>query len=197
MARAFGRLYPRTRVDAVEIDPVLLDLGRRHFDLGGPRLHAYAEDARPFLRRMTGARYDLVVVDAYRQPYIPFYLTTREFFALVRDRLTPRGVLAINVGHPEGSDRLERVLTATLRAVFPHVARDVVDRTNTLVVASRVPLRPDGVRRAAVPAPLRPVAARVAARTGPALRGGEVLTDDHAPVEWLIDGSLVDAATGG
>ena len=50
-------------------------------------------------------------IDAYRQPYIPFYLTTREFFALVRDRLDPGGVVVINVGHPEDSDKLEQMLT--------------------------------------------------------------------------------------
>ena len=53
-----------------------------------PQLRELAEDARPFLRR-TDERYDSIFVDAYRQPYIPFYLTTREFFALVRDRLRP------------------------------------------------------------------------------------------------------------
>ena len=67
----------------------LTDVGRRLFDLRGPNLHTYTADARPFLRRST-RRYDLIVVDAYRQPYIPFYLATREFFALAREHLTPR-----------------------------------------------------------------------------------------------------------
>ena len=82
-----------------------------------PQLRTIAEDARPFLRR-SDERYDVIMVDAYRQPYIPFYLTTKEFFELARERLAPGGVVAINVGHPEGSDRLERVLSATLRSVF-------------------------------------------------------------------------------
>ena len=49
----------------------------------------------------------MIVVDAYRQPYIPFYLATREFFDLVRDRLAPGGVVVVNVGHPEENDDLE------------------------------------------------------------------------------------------
>ena len=43
-------------------------------------------DARPFLQS-SRQRYDLILIDAYRQPYVPFYLATREFFALCRDRL--------------------------------------------------------------------------------------------------------------
>ena len=76
----------------------------------------------------------MIEVDAYRQPYIPFYLTTEEFFELVRDRLTPDGVVIVNVGHPEGQDDLEKVLSATMGAVFPHVARDPIEPTNTLVL---------------------------------------------------------------
>src|SRR4051794_30664970 len=101
-ARAYGHFFPRTRVDGVEIDGALGDVGRRLFDLRGANLHLHTADARPFLRR-ADRRWDLIVVDAYRQPYIPFYLATREFFALVRARLAPGGMVVINVGHPEES----------------------------------------------------------------------------------------------
>ncbi len=90
ISRAYEEFLPRTRVDGVEIDPELSEIGRRFFDMSNPRLHLYHEDARPFLRRVD-ARYDLIAVDAYRQPYIPFYLATREFFELARDRLSPAG----------------------------------------------------------------------------------------------------------
>ncbi len=53
-------------------------------------------DGRPFLE-LTDQTYDIVVVDAYRQPYMPFYLATREFFAAVRKQLRPGGVVALNV----------------------------------------------------------------------------------------------------
>ena len=79
----------------------------------------------------------MISVDAYRQPYIPFYLTTVEFFETVRDRLAPGGVLIVNAGHPEGQDDLEKVLSATIGEVFPHVLRDPIEDTNTLIVAER------------------------------------------------------------
>jgi spermidine synthase len=196
-SRAYEEFFPRTRVDGVEIDSELSEIGRRYFDMNNPRLHLYHEDARPFLRRID-SRYDVISVDAYRQPYIPFYLTTVEFFESVRDKLAPGGVLIVNVGHPEGQDDLEKVLSATIGDVFPHVMRDPIEDTNTLLVASEAPLSGGRIGDAAprLPPGLRPTAYAAAARLAPPLRGGDVYTDDKAPVEWLIDKSIVDYASG-
>jgi spermidine synthase len=196
-SRAYEEFFPRTRVDGVEIDSELSEIGRRWFDMDNPRLHLYHEDARPFLRRID-ARYDVISVDAYRQPYIPFYLTTVEFFETARDRLAPGGVLIVNVGHPKGQDDLEKVLSATIGEVFPHVMRDPIESTNTLLVASAAPLSAERIGAAApsLPPALRPTAYAAAARLAAPLRGGDVYTDDKAPVEWLIDKSIVDYASG-
>jgi spermidine synthase len=197
-ARAYARYFPATRIDAVEIDGDLFEIGRRYFDMRErPQLKLHAEDARPFLRR-TEERYDAIFVDAYRQPYIPFYLTSREFFRLAQDRLRPGGVLVINVGHPEGSDQLEQVLTRTVADVFAHVRRDPLEPTNTLLVAAATEPSRDNLLRAAtrLPADLRPLALETARRLADPLEGGEVYTDDKAPVEWLIDKSIVDYASG-
>ena len=148
--------------------------------------------------RRTDALYDQISLDTYRQPYIPFYLTTREFFETLRERLRPAGAVIINVGHPEGENGLEKALSATLGDVFPHVARYPIESLNTLLVASRVRLSPARLRHAArdLPAALRPTASKAAREVEPALEGGEVYTDDRAPVEWLIDKSIVDYAAG-
>jgi SAM-dependent methyltransferase len=198
-ARAYQHYFPRTRVDGVEIDGELLRLGERWFGLRPSRnLRLHTEDARPFLRHASGG-YDAIFVDAYRQPYIPFYLTTKEFFAEVHDRLRPGGVVAINVGHPHGSDRLEKVLTATLRTAFAHVARDPVEPVNTVLLASDAPLAAGRMRGAldALPSDLAPIDLQAASRLAPGLRGGTVYTDDRAPVEWLVDESIVAYAAGG
>jgi spermidine synthase len=194
-ARAYEEFFPDTRVDGVEIDAELSEIGREYFDMNNPRLHLYHEDARPFLRRID-AEYDQISVDAYRQPYIPFYLTTVEFFETVRDRLREGGVLIVNAGHPEGQDDLEKVLSATIAEVFPHLLRDPIEPTNTLIVASDAPLSAGRVRDAVarLPVGLRGTALAAAGRIEPPLRGGDVYTDDRAPVEWLIDKSIVDYA---
>ena len=198
-ARAYAEYFPDTRIDGVEIDGELHEIGKRWFGLRErPELELYTEDARPFLRRID-RRYDVIMVDAYRQPYIPFYLATTEFFELARERLTPGGVLIVNVGHPEGSEELEKVLSATLGTVFPHVARDPLEDVNTLLVASEREPTAANLQRAAgtLPADLRPLAIQTASRLAPPLRGGDVYTDDRAPVEWLIDASIVQEAARG
>ena len=192
MARAYGHYYPATRVDAVEIDGELTAIGKRYFGLRGPSLHFYSADARPWLETRR-AHYDAIFLDAYRQPYIPFYLLTKEFFSLIRSHLDPGGTVIVNVGHIPGSDALEKVVSATLRAVFPVVARDVVSATNSLVMGSTAPL---SLANLAVPGALRPLAESVAARVAPGLRGGAVYTDDKAPVEWLTDLSILRYAIG-
>ena len=197
VARAYGHFFPATRVDAVELDGKLTEIGKRYFDLRGPRLHLYTADARPWLRA-SRARYDAIFLDAYRQPYIPFYLVTREFFASVRAHLRSGATFIVNVGHLPGSDALERVVTATLRAVFPYVVRDRVSTGNSLVMASTLPLSGASMMaaHAHVPLALQGLLASTSGRIEPPLTGGAVYTDDRAPVEWLTDLSILRYAAG-
>ena len=199
-ARAIGRYYPQARVDGVELDPVVSRVGRKWLGLGdNPRLVVHDADARPFLRR-SDERYDLVVVDAYRQPYVPFYLATREFFRLVRERLAPGGVVALNVAVVPGDDRLVEGVAGTLAAELPQVVRWPVLRYNTFVVGLGTPLsRAELARRLtrgpADLAPLRELLMRDAEPVAPA---GRPWTDDRAPVEWATDRMILGyAARGG
>ena len=194
VARAYGHYFPAAQIDAVEIDPELAAIGRRYFDMRAPHLTVYEEDARPWLRDSEGD-YDVIVVDAYRQPYIPFYLATREFFELTRGRLAPGGLVIVNVGHPEGSDELEKVLGRTMSEAFPTVLRDPIEDENTLMIGAGRGSAAHLREMAEGLAPELQTIARVeAARLEPALAGGEVYTDDRAPVEWLIDRSILGYA---
>ena len=160
-------------------------------------LTVHNEDARPWLRRSDGG-YDVIMVDAYRQPYIPFYLATKEFFELVRDRLAPGGVVIVNAGHPEGNDDLETVLGSTMAEAFPTVLRDPIEDTNTLLVASEAPISGQNLleRLKDLPRDLQEVGAIQGGQIEPRLPGDEVYTDDRAPVEWLIDRSILGYASG-
>src|SRR5699024_11349031 len=93
--------------------------------------------ARPWLRAHDQG-WDAIIIDAYRQPYIPFYLTTKEFFSLVAKRLNPGGIVIINVGRPNESPDLERVLAATMRDVFgeQQVYRDPSEPVNTVLLGT-------------------------------------------------------------
>ena len=125
-----------------------------------PRLTVHDADARPFLRR-TDERYDLIVVDAYHQPYVPFYLATREFFRLARERLAPGGILALNVASVPGDESLLDGIAGTLTHEFPSVAVWPALRFNKILLA----LRPaDAATRSAARGPATLRAARRAAR---------------------------------
>ena len=76
-----------------------------------------AGDGRVFLNR-SKETYDLILLDAYRGGFVPFHLLTREFYELVKQRLTPGGAVASNV---HDGTKLYHSTVKTLAAVFPSV----------------------------------------------------------------------------
>jgi len=188
-------------ITGVEIDPEILDIGHRYFHLGDARAHEVVSDARYWLDTQAG-HYDVIVLDAYRQPYIPFHLTTKEFFQQVRDHLNPGGVAAVNVGRTQTDYRLVAALASTMAAVYPNVYLiDDPNFDNTLVFGTDEPVSLDDVKHnlGLVDAPLASSAAQTALAEG-RLRAspyhGQVYTDDLAPVEQLIDEIIFSYVTG-
>ena len=199
-ARALGVYYPDANVDGVELDPAVSRVGRRYFGMSeNPRLSVHDADARPFLRS-TDERYDLIIVDAYRQPYVPFYLATREFFRLVRDHLRPGGIVALNVAAVPDDRRLVEAVGGTLAADFPQVLEWPALRFNTIVVGFTEPLSATQLRRRLDSGPpgLAALRALLARDARPLAVATRPWTDDRAPVEWLTDRMIVSfAAEGG
>jgi spermidine synthase len=194
VARAFAEHWPAVAVDGVEIDPAVTAAGYRFLGMGdNPRLETHDADARPFLRR-TGERYDLVYVDAYHQPYVPFYLATEEFFELVRSRLRPGGLVALNVATVPEDRRLVRELAGTLATVFPQVRVWPLLRFNHVVVGLTAPLGELEAPSAAVASLGRLLRAQLSPPVAPA---DDPWTDDHAPVEWVTDRMIVTYASRG
>jgi spermidine synthase len=197
VARAFGEFFPSVEIDGVEIDPAVTDIAYRYFGLGdNPRVTTHDADARPFLRR-TERRYDLIYADAYHQPYVPFYLATREFFELVRSRLRPGGIVALNVATVPGDRALERELAGTLARVFDEVRVWPVLRFNHIVIGFTEAGAP---ARGQMPATrLGPLVSLMHRQLGdPVQPSTDPWTDDHAPVEWITDRMIIEyAARGG
>jgi spermidine synthase len=192
-ARAFAHFFPGVRIDGVELDPAVSDAGRRYFEMGKtPNLSVHDADARAFLRR-TRQTYDVIVVDAYRPPYVPFYLATREFFELARRRLTRGGVVILNVATTPDDHRLAESIGGTLATVMPTFAWQPL-RFNRIVIG-----RNGGMPRGGeVHLQLRGLVARLRAQLRPVQRSGDPWTDDRAPVEWITDRMIVEwAAEGG
>ena len=188
--------YQDVHIDGVEIDPDIVDAGRRFFDMNEPNLTVHVADGRPFLRT-SGQSWDLVALDAFRQPYIPFYLTTREFFEGVRDHLNDGGTVMINVGKTHGDSDLAAAIAATMRDVFPSVYSFSVGQFNQLVVATKQPAAASDLsgRSTLMPPGVARLAREVSAKMEEVQPGGTILTDDEAPVEWLTDQMIIHYAT--
>ncbi|HYM98026.1 MAG TPA: fused MFS/spermidine synthase [Candidatus Sulfotelmatobacter sp.] len=190
------------QITGVEIDPDILDVARRYFHLDEPNVHPVVADARYWLDTQA-AKYDVIVLDAYRQPYIPFHLTTREFFSEVRDHLNPGGAVVVNAGRTATDFRLVNAIASTMAAVYPSVFLvDVPDFSNTMVYASTQPTTLQDVvhNLGLIQEPLAKSIASSALSEGD-LRVSpyhdQVFTDDLAPVERLIDEIIFSYATGG
>ncbi|HST87671.1 MAG TPA: fused MFS/spermidine synthase, partial [Ktedonobacterales bacterium] len=139
-----------------------------------------------------------------QQPYIPFQLTTKEFFEEIKAHLSPHGVVVLNTGHTRTDFRLVRAFVNTMSTVFPNVYTfNVPDTFNTEVMATNSPTSlqgflnnlntiPRGTDLGAVADEVAPVAQ--AAHAEP---GGVVFTDDRAPIEQLTDQLLLNYISSG
>ncbi|HEX2912075.1 MAG TPA: fused MFS/spermidine synthase, partial [Chloroflexia bacterium] len=212
LTKAYGN---QIHVDGVEIDPDIIAAGRKYFDMNEPNLNAIAQDGRYALITSSN-KYDIIGIDAYKQPYIPFHLTTQEFFREVRDHLNPNGVAVINAGTPAvGGNidyRLAEALAATMKTVFPNVYMinlyNIAGYFNTIVVATNQPTSIENFRQNIEQKVTNPLIKEVGMRPlqknslkewtgktdGPQ---PPVFTDDWAPVEQIIDQVIIDYVTAG
>ncbi len=196
-AKQFTRVFGPVAIDGIELDPAVVSAGRAYFALDEANLHVIIGDGRYALASLQGP-YDVITVDAYKVPYIPWHLTTHEFFAEAAGKLSETGVLAINVGSVPGDRRLVDAVGATLASVFASVhAIDVPGTLNTILVATRQPTTAAALAAnlAALPADadplLRDVLGMAEANLGLIAPGGVVFTDDRAPVETISDSIVI------
>ena len=147
-AREYTAAYgSQVEITGVEIDREILYVARRYFHLSDTNVHPVVADARYWLDTKAG-QYDVIVLDAYRQLYIPFHLITREFFCAVRGHLKPGGVAVVNAGRTATDDRLIDAIASTMATVYPTIFLvDAPDHSNTLVYGSTQPTTLDDVKR--------------------------------------------------
>lgn len=199
-ARQATAVFGALPIDGYEIDPEIIEIGQEYFGMTMPNLTAYAVDGRWGLYT-SDHQYTLIGVDAYRPPYIPWHLTTREFFQLTKDHLTEKGVLVINVGRTPTDRSLIDGLVTTLRTVFPSVhIMDIPNSLNSMVYATVNPTTyEDLVRNYSVlredpgihPLLLNAIE-KVILYDQPIPSATIVFTDDKAPVEWVVNKMVLD-----
>ncbi|WP_376797230.1 spermidine synthase [Thermogemmatispora sp.] len=200
--REITAAYGPIPIDGVEIDPTIVELGRRYFAMNEPNLHVIVQDGRYFLRT-TAQKYDIIGIDAYQQPYVPFQLATEEFFSEVRAHLTPTGVAVINAGRTSHDFRLVETLAQTMHAVFPNVyIIDTARFTNSIIVGTNAEtsLSDFAINAESLTNPLLANVAQASLAFGNIReeQGRHVFyTDDRSPIEQLIDQMILDAIRSG
>ncbi len=198
-ARQATAAYGPILIDGYEIDPKIVQVGRDYFGMDLPNLNVILQDGRYGLAH-SPRRYQVISIDAYRPPYIPWHLTTREFFQQVHAHLTADGVATINVGRAPGDRRLIEDISATLQTVFASVyVVDLPDTFNSIIYASVQPADPGNLdlnlvyltqRGDVSPLILYPLQVALA-NLQPAPVGGQVFTDDRAPIEWVTNNMVL------
>jgi hypothetical protein len=204
VSKQITQVYGPIEIDGWEIDPKIVKVGVEFFDMVETNLNPIIADGRWGLRNSPHL-YDVIVVDAYRPPYIPWQLTTYEFFLEVREHLTDRGVLAINVGRTPTDRRLITALVGTISAVFPSVhVVDVEGSFNSIVYATVQPS--DGLDLVENTFLLEsmdssPLLIEILRKTflnlQPTPESSIVFTDDLAPVESLVNSIVLQYVLAG
>ena len=182
------RHFFSTRVDGVEIDPVITEVGKKYFGLVlDDKTRIYHEDARTYLIK-NQEKYDVIYVDIFAgSAYVPFHVTTIEFFELVKASLSENGVMVINLyPYPPGAELKEYILN-TIATVFPysflsqHLLYSFKNATN-------LPRLRASLNRREIPSILKPIASRTLQkmRKVKLTSAEKIFTDDYAPVESMM-----------
>jgi spermidine synthase len=164
-----------------------------------PNLNVIIGDGRWNLEQ-SPYKYDIIAVDAYRPPYIPAHMTTQEFFQIAADHLTEDGVLTINSASVPGDRRLIDGLATTMGTIFPSIYTvDIPGSLNTMIFATKQKTAPENFAANLValskdPAvhPLLIASMQTAfANLKTGYETTTVFTDDHAPIEWIVNDMVI------
>jgi spermidine synthase len=168
----------------------VVELAKKYFGIRAEsKFKVEVADGRNYMVKSSD-KWNIIMIDAYRGPFVPFHLLTEEFFKLVKSRLKPGGVAVQNI---EPSTMMFDSAVTTIKRVFANV--DLYDAGgNVVAIAYDGPEKTSAalLERAKAlqkqynfkyPLPEFPPRRLVARKTIP---GGKVLTDDFAPVESLL-----------
>ena len=187
-ARQCKRYFPNMEIEGVEIDEKITGLAKKYFDFPQD-IPVTSYDGRAFLNT-SDEKYDVIMVDAYQDITIPFQMSTREFFTMVKEHLATDGVMVVNMNmHGVKEGGISQHLSDTIASVFDTVyTADVAGSTNQeLFAASGCDILSAMEQNVAVTedAALSEMMGRVYGRLSAYQPSGYCMTDDQAPVELL------------
>ena len=198
-------VFPNVIIDGYELDPGIIQAGYNFFEMNTTRMHVFAEDARWGITHNDNL-YDVISIDAYKPPYIPWHLTTREFFQTVHSRLEKNGTLVMNVARIFNDRRLVNGLYSTVASVFSSVyIVDLPNSFNSIIFASKQPTTSDNLilnyialnEDTRTPQLLLSALEVTILNIQPEPPDDQVFTDDHAPIEWITNAMIFDLFRSG
>lgn len=198
-ARQMTAVYGDIPIDGFELDPKIVEVGQQYFGMNLPNLNVIIGDGRLNLER-SEQKYDIIAVDAYRPPYIPPHMTTREFFQIAASHLTDDGVLTINSASVPGDRRLINGLATTMATVFPSIYTvDIPGSLNTMIFATKQKTVPENFAMNLLALSNDPTVHPLLISTMQVsfanLKTGyeptQVFTDDRAPIEWIVNDMVI------
>jgi spermidine synthase len=204
-ARQMSAVYGDIPIDGYELDPKIVEVGKTYFGMNLPNLNIVIGDGRLNLDR-SQHKYDIIAVDAYRPPYIPAHMTTREFFEICASHLTENGVLTLNSASVPGDRRLINGLATTMATVFPSIYTvDIPGSLNTMIFATKEPTQPEdfaaNLLALSQDTNVHPLLVSTMTVTYANLQSKyettTVFIDDHAPIEWIVNDMVIRFILGG
>ena len=180
--------FDNVNIEGVEIDDKITMLAEKYFDL--PKdVTVTTYDGRAYLNAVD-KKYDVIMVDAYQDITIPFQMSSKEFFTIVKEHLTDDGVMVVNMnmkGHKEGD--INEHLADTISSVFDCVyTADVDYYTNRELFASNSDKMLSNLKKNIVSVEddeFRQSLENTAEKLTAYDAGDYIMTDDKAPVELL------------
>lgn len=201
MPKALLKDLPEVQIDALEIEPELVDLSKKYFDLpNDPRLNTPIADGRRFLHDAP-TNYDYIFSDVYDSYYsIPMHFTTQDFFQLAYDKLNDDGVFMANIIGNLGEEKPSFLWSEvrTLQTIFPYVyvfavgSPDDDSAVQNLILVGHKSSSPTafGQNENSHHQAIRELAGHQVDIHKYDLSDYQVLTDDYAPVESWTGGLL-------
>jgi len=204
-ARQMTAVYGGIPIDGYELDPSIVKVGQTYFGMTMPNLNIIIGDGRLNLEQ-SKFKYDIIAVDAYRPPYIPAHMTTQEFFRIAASHLTEDGVLTINSASVPGDRRLINGLATTMGTIFPSIYTvDIPGSLNTMIFATKQKTTAEdftiNLLALSNDPNTNPLLIHTMQVTFSNLKSGyektTVYTDDHAPIEWIVNDMVIRFIIGG
>jgi len=189
-AKLSRHFFPNTQIDGVEIDPEIVNLGKKYFDLKDEDAQVFIEDGRVFINR-SDKKYSVVFIDAFHDVTCPFHMATREFFVQLRKNLADDGVIALNINmRSKLQPDLFTYLSGTVADVFPKaMVCAPPDFYNRIIFASNnermFQILQKNAENLDREHPLKQLVNQTLPHFSDLEKSAFILTDDLAPVEMI------------